>query len=368
MNQHRHLGAFASVFCGIWALATMPSGAAASDDDHRPVETATAVVQAEFASLWVPGTVVSRQDARVSPEVSGRLDWLIDVGDRVEAGAPLARINDEAWRIQLRSDDAEIRRLEANVEYLRRQVDRFVRLADANSTAASEVDRLTMELRMLEQEHAAAMARRDRTIRELELAVVSAPFAGMIVERNSEVGEFARAGEPVVRIVNTTALEVVARAPVDVARRVSPGDAVSLRSDDDTLTASLRALVPAGDERSRGIEVRVDLPAGAWIVGQAVRVALGHAAEPAQVAIPRDALVLRNQQVYVFKVLDNATARQVAVRVGKGVNDLVSVDGDVGVGDQVVIRGAERLADGQAVRVLSGGALARASYSASDAG
>lgn len=368
MNRQTHLGPFAFVFFIFLAFATMPSAAEAGDDDHWPVETATAVVQAEAIPLWVPGTVVSRQDARVSPEVSGRLDWLVEVGDRVEAGAPLARISDEAWRIQLRSDDAEIRRLEANVEYLRRQVDRFVRLADANSTAASEVDRLTMELRMLEQEHAAAMARRDRTVRDLELATVSAPFAGMVVERDSEIGEFARAGEPILRIVNTTALEVVARAPVDVARHVSPGDAVSLQDDEAKLTASVRALVPAGDERSRGMEVRVDLPAGAWIVGQAVRVALNNGPDPAQVAVPRDALVLRNREVFVFKLLENATAKQVSVRVGKGDHDLVSVEGDLGAGDQVVIRGAERLADGQAVRVVSGVALVRARNSSSDAG
>ncbi len=70
----------------------------------------------------------------------------------------------------------------------------------------------------------------------------------------------------------------------------------------------------------------------------------------------------------MFKVLENATAKQVSVRVGKGSHDLVSVEGDLGAGDQVVIRGAERLADGQAVRVVGGGALARASYSSSDAG
>jgi RND family efflux transporter MFP subunit len=336
--------------------------------DAAPVEMATVVPQGEAEPLWVPGTVVSRQDSSVAPEISGRLDWLADVGDHVEAGAPIARISDDALRIQLRIDDADIERLDANVEYVRRQVDRFVELANSNSTAASEVDRLTMELRMLEQERAAAAARRDQTLRELNLVNVGAPFAGLIVERNSEVGEFASVGEPILRMVNTANLEVVARAPIEVARHTNPGDVVNLRSEAASIKAPVRALIPSSDVRSRGVEVRVELPVGSWIVGEPVRIALDAVAEPARIAVPRDALVLRDGQVHVFRLLADATAQQIPVRVGSGVGDLVSVEGDLGVGDQVVVRGAEGLKDGQPVRVLMDGAFARARSSRYESG
>jgi hypothetical protein len=153
----------------------------------------------------------------------------------------------------------------------------------------------------------------------------------------------------------------VARAPMDVARHASPGDLVWLESNTTRLATSMRALVPVGDERSRGIEVRVTLPPGDWLVGEAVRIEIETGAGPAQVAIPRDALVLRDKEVYVFKVLADASAKQVAVRVGNGGVDMVSVEGDIGAGDRVVIRGAERLKDGQSVRVLGDRAVARRS-------
>jgi RND family efflux transporter MFP subunit len=352
----------------VLAVTIYSPSALAVDEIAVPIETATALSRSDVEPLWVPGTVVSRQDSNVASEIAGRLDWLAEVGDRVEAGDPIARIDDGAWRIQLRIDTADIRRLDANVEFLNLQVDRFVKLADSNSTAASEVDRLEMELRMLKQEHAAAIARRDRTRRELDLTKLAAPFAGVIVERSGEVGEFARAGEPILRVVNTSALEVVARAPVNVGRHMRSGDVVALQSDMVTLRTPVRALIPIGDERSRGIEIRVELPAGDWIVGDAVRVALDDGARAARVTIPRDALVLRDGLVYVFRLLEDATAQRVPVRVGNGVGDLVAVDGDVGVGDQVVVRGAERLKDGQAVRVLGDSTVAGTVRSVNESG
>jgi multidrug efflux pump subunit AcrA (membrane-fusion protein) len=65
--------------------------------------------------------------------------------------------------------------------------------------------------------------------------------------------------------------------------------------------------------------------------------------------------------ILVPVILADASARQVAVRVGNGGGDMVSIAGDIGAGDRVVIRGAERLKDGQSVRVLSDRAVARQS-------
>ena len=340
-------------------LAATSVNVLAADTIATPVEVAKVVLQSEQALLWAPGTVVSRQSANIAPEISGRLDWLAEVGDFVSAGEAIARISDTAWEIQLRTDEAEIRRLEANEEFLRRQLERFRTLSDSNSMAASELDRLTMDFKMLEQERAAREARRDGTLYNIEVATVVAPFGGLVVERNAEVGEFARVGDPVLRIVNTAALEVRARAPVGVAKHVQPGQAIVLESGDSRLETVVKALVPTGDDRSRMVELRVEIPAGDWVVGEAVRIGLPNGATLAQLAISRDALVLRDREVYVFKVLENATAKRISVRPGKGAGDVITVEGDLNIGDVVVIRGAETLKDGQVVRVLGGSVVAQ---------
>ena len=351
-----------------FVLVTARASTLAADTNATPVEVTKVVLQSEQTSVWAPGTVVSRQTANIAPEISGRLDWLAEVGDFVSVGDSIARINDTAWQIQLRTDEAEIRRLEANEEFLHRQLERFRTLSDSNSMAASELDRLTMDLKMLEQERAAREARRDGTLYNIEVATVVAPFSGLVVERNAEVGEFARAGDPILRIVNTAALEVRARAPVNVAKHVQPGQSIVLEGGDSRIETVVRALVPTGDDRSRMVELRVDIPAGDWVVGEAVRIALPNGAKLEQLAISRDALVLRDREVYVFKVLENATAKRISVRPGKGAGDVITVEGDLDTGDEVVIRGAETLKDGQAVRVLRKSTVAQVTEKMFDKG
>ena len=73
------------------------------------------------------------------------------------------------------------------------------------------------------------------------------------------------------------------------------------------------------------------------------------------VAVPRDALILRQGGSYVFKVLEDGTAEKVPVETGVGYESLIEVRGQVSAGDKVVVRGGERLQPGQAVSVSSAG-------------
>lgn len=342
----------------ILLIACLSGIASAADGNAIPVELGKVRVQDEQALLWTPATVYSRQSATLSPEISGRLEWLVEVGEYVHAGESVVRISDTALQIQLRSDEAEIRRLQASEEFSRRQLKRFRTLSESNSMAASELDRLTMELRMLEQERAVREARRDATVYNIALAAIAAPFSGVIVERNSETGEYVRAGDPVLRIVNMAALEIRARAPVSIARYVHPGKTVLLETDEIRIETVVTAMVPSGDERERMIEVRAEIPAGDWIVGDAVRIALPSSGSMQRLAISRDALVLRGSEVYVFKVLEDSTARRIPVRPGRGRDNIISIEGDLQADDDVVIRGAETLQDGQRVRVPEAKSLA----------
>jgi RND family efflux transporter MFP subunit len=187
------------------------------------------------------------------------------------------------------------------------------------------------------------------------MAVVRAPFDGVVAERFIQVGEYLATGAPVVRLVNTVALEVSAQAPVSLAPRLKAGDLVSVRQDDKLLEARIRSVVPVGDQASRQLEVRVALAKTDWSIGTAVQVALPNA-EPRQVvAVPRDALLLRSNGSYVVRVADDDTIERVSVDTGASVNGLVEIRGGIEPGDRLVIRGGERLQAGQAVTVTSSG-------------
>jgi len=114
----------------------------------------------------------------------------------------------------------------------------------------------------------------------------------------------------------------------------------------------LRAIVPVGDIASRTIEVRLVLPAGAGLVGDAAKVFIPSAQPHNVLAVPRDALVLREDNTYIFKVDKKSQAQRVAVEIGSEEGPLVEVKGMIGPGENVIVRGAERLEAGQKVRAI----------------
>ena len=89
------------------------------------VELATVTEEMASSVVKLPGTVISTRDAQIAAELSGRLTWVAQVGDHLEQGDVLARIDDHLLRLQLRNDQAEVARLEADIQYNRRQIQRL---------------------------------------------------------------------------------------------------------------------------------------------------------------------------------------------------------------------------------------------------
>jgi hypothetical protein len=89
-----------------------------------------------------------------------------------------------------------------------------------------------------------------------------------------------------------------------------------------------------------------------WTVGQLVSVAIPIRARQLALAVPRDALVLRQNGSFVFRISPDNKAEQVKVEIGDSAGNLVAVTGDLAEGDRVAIRGAENLSEGADVKIL----------------
>ncbi len=300
----------------------------------------------------LPGTVISKRDATISAELSGRLQWVAEVGERVEEGASIAVIDDHLLQLQLRNDKAQMARIAADIDYNRRQIKRLQKLASQNNMAQSELDAVESRLEMLVQDLNIAEVNRDRTLYDIDRTRVLAPFAGIVVSREMDTGEYTQTGSALLRLVDTNSLEVSVNAPLRVARYNQPGSRVQVEINDKQLLTAVRGVVPVGDSRSRMMELRLQLKSGAGFIGEAVTVELPDGAPENALSVPRDALVLRNEQVYVYGVSEENTAVKIPVIAGAGRGARIAVQGNLKAGDSVVIRGAERLRDGQAVKVI----------------
>ncbi len=348
--------------CGAVAAlaALLPSAGAAQGQEQAPPAPVTVarVTQGNLnATITATGTVVSRNDARLAAEVTGRLDWVAEPGTRVAKGAPLARVDSRTLELQLREDEAQLARLGANVDLLKTQLARLNALP-AGIASQSQIDEADARHAMAQQELEQARAARDRTQHLIGRAVIRAPFPGHVVERMRQLGEYVSAGSEVVRLMDTASVEVVARAPVAEAAHLAIGQAVTVRGDAKQAASRIRAIVPVGDERSRLLEVRVGLADDGWTIGSAVRVDLPAARVASSLVVPRDAVIVRADGAHVFRVARGDVAERVAVRLGNGSSDRIEVQGGLVPGDRVIVRGGERLRAGQAVTITTSSASA----------
>ncbi len=347
-----------TIFMKIAFLAVMlflGSVSVAQADNGVPL-VPVRVVDAEMQQLapvsWVAGTVVGRHDSRISAEVEGQLESVADVGDKLSKGDVIARIDDLTLRLQVAEAEAAVARITARLRFNEREAKRLAQLAKENNAAKNRLDEVRSNRDWDQAELKAAEARLAQAKDLLDKTVIRAPFPGVVTERFQRAGERVGEGDPVVRLVNPDILEVVASAPPAAIRHVREGAELLIQENGDNLgVGTVRALVPVGDDRSHLYELRLDLSEPVWAAGQDVRVAVPIAAPRAVVTVPRDALVIRRDGIVVYRILDDGTAESVKVSTGIADGTLIEVVGPIQPGDQIVIRGNERLRPGQKVLI-----------------
>lgn len=336
-------------------MATLAVGSAAfaAPAQDPPSVGVTAVRMVRMApQVALPGTVMSRNDSQLASEVEGRISWVAEVGTVVKAGDVVARIDNRLASLQASSDKANVARLSAQLNFDRDQATRMENLFNQNAIAKSTRDQAKSTRSMDTAALAQARASLDKSQYQLAHSDIRAPFPGRVVSRLINAGEYATAGKAVVRLVQTDALEVSVQSPIDAARYLAEGMALTVEIEGKPVSAKVRAIVPVGDVASRTIEVRIVLPAGAGLVGDAAKVFIPSAQPHNVLAVPRDALVLREDNTYIFKVDKKNQAQRIAVETGSSEGALVEIRGLVAPGERVIVRGAERLEAGQKVRAV----------------
>ncbi len=334
-------------------VASVFSGASAQQPDAPPPVVVVASASTEMMSetVTIPGSVVSRNDAEIAAEVSGVVDMVAEIGAVIEKDGVIAKIDAELLQLEADRAAAAVKRLEARVAFLNNEVERFEALAGKGSGTRQRLDQARSERDMARQDLAEARVALQRAKYDVAHADVKAPFPGRLVTRLVQPGEFIERGSAVARLVDVNELEVTAQIPVGSVAQLKEGDTVSIEGPGRTVPATVRALVPVGDQVSRAAEIRAALDEPVWLVGTAVKVATP-TEQPRQVlAVPRDAVLLRPEGQAIFRIGAGDVAELVPVKTGLANGKLVEVAGNLNPGDRVVVRGGETLQPGQKVQV-----------------
>lgn len=327
----------------------------------QPAPQATPIVVDHVRSermvkaMPVSGTVASRQEMQITAGVAGRIDWMAEPGTRVQANETVARLDDAPLKLELAEQQAMLQRDTVNHAYLEREVQRLERLSNSDYVSAIDIEQARSQRDMAASDMRVAEARINQLRDQIDRATVRAPFAGLITQQQRFPGEEISRGTAMSHLVDTRNLEVRAGVPLRFMGRTAVGDVLTVLVDGQELVGRIRAIVAAGDSLSQTYEIRIDLPAQdrpPLAVGQLTRVRVPLTTTERLLAVPRDALVLRQEGTRVVRITEAGTAEHVAVKLGPGNGRWIAVSGDLKEGDTVAVRGAERLQPEQAVHVV----------------
>jgi len=339
------------------APAASAPAAAAERVELERVETARLE-----ATIAASGTIEARRITEIGSEVPGRIvAVLVDVGDQVEAGAPLFRI--DAGPYQMALTEAEAGRALARAESANAQQEagRLQTLLEQKAASQQRYEQLQTRAEVARAQVAQMDARVAKARRDLEQTEVRAPYTASVVERRAHEG--AMAGQDAILVLQEAgALEAILSVPEASPVPVHAGDAVRLFVEGlpDPLEATVGSVSQRVDPGTRTYDVRADVAdaSGQLKAGSYARAEVRVARAEARPVVHRSAVLTRDGRTFVLKVEDGVV-RYTAVRVGVSEDERVELLAGVAEGD-VVVRGeaTTRLAEGAHVAAAPDGAQA----------
>jgi RND family efflux transporter MFP subunit len=221
-------------------------------------------------------------------------------------------------------------------------------LQDAESEKNAWYARLTQLKSQIEQDEY-----------NLSVSSIKAPFTGYVVAKHTEVGQWVEEGGAVLELIEIDRLKIVINIPENYIGKLKLEDRVIVNFDalpDIDFEAHVDAIVPQADRESRTFPVIIVLDNKEFLIksGMVARASfLIGDSQPVKL-VPKDAIVEFNKNKMVY-VVNNGSAQPVPVNPGFSFEDLIQVNGQISKGQQVVIRGNERLRPNQPVKIINGG-------------
>lgn len=315
------------------------------------------VVQASAGGPMVEayaGEVHAREEPTLAFRIPGKITRrLVDAGARVSAGQALAELDPADVRLQSEADRAALSAAQADLALARSEAERYRKLADSQLVSRSLYDARVAQLRAAEAKVRQARSAVSGSSNQVGYAVLRAPQAGVIAQRQAEAGQVVAAGQPVFVLAVDGEREVLISVPEQQLGRFPVGRALLVElwsAPGRRIAGSLREIAPAADSLTRTFAARVALPAGADVqLGQSARV-YAPVEGAGGLHIPLSALTQAQGRKAVW-VVDPATSRVrlTPVQAGPYGEDGVPVLSGLKPTDWVVAAGAHLLREGEKV-------------------
>jgi RND family efflux transporter MFP subunit len=346
-------------------------------------------------ALNASGYITPRRRATIAAKITGRVTGVFfDEGTRVKESQLLATLDDADVKRSLDSAKADRDASQAaiadyevqlrNAQILLRRAEQLqqagVQTQEALDNATTAVDSLKAKIVLARQQVAASEARIGVALQAVDNCTIRAPFAGIVVSKDAQVGEmvspisagggFTRTG--IATIVDMHSNEIEVDVNESYIAKVAAGQEVTATLDahpDKPFPAKVRTIIPTADRQKATVKVRITIPNlekyHFILPDMGVKVAFlenekpvakdkGKDKGPEAVAfIPKSAVRSEAGSSFVFLFHDGKVERR-AVKLGTERGTDVAVLAGVSPGDALVVKGPESLHDGDKVEIRSG--------------
>ncbi len=326
-------------------FAAEPEVDGADAVDLRPaVETAPILPESLTDVLEISGRLEPRAEVMISSELGGAVEEVrFDKGDRIEAGALLARVGSDLLRAALAESEAELEG--ARLDYTQAKL-----LVEREASPAQDFLGAEVNLKRFEARVEAARLRLTRS-------EITAPASGVIVQRDIEPGEVLGPGSPVAVLHDTSVLRATIGIPETDIAFFSIGSPAQVSLDaypDRSFEGRIAYIASSATRPGRNFQAEVEVANadGTLRSGLIVRTRLQRRIFEDAVVVARDVLVERDGILHAF-VLEDGVAGLRSVALGPDEGDLVVITSGLAVGEVLITGGHRNLLDGQPVRVVS---------------
>jgi len=346
----------------------------ATETNHETISVIVAsVAEHEFQNeIMAVGTLKARETVLLSPKVSGNVEAvLVDIGDWVKTGEVVVRLDRTNFELVVKQTQAAFSAAEATIQQAEAQFEQAEKeyrraselltekvIPQSRFEAAEAAYKTTLEtLALTKEQRNQAKAALETVQEHLKDADIRSPMAGIVVDRNIEMGQSIGPGALILQIVDQSSLKVDIDLPeIDfdrVAVRTPVVTTVDALSGQE-FPGKVAVVNPMVKRETRTFRVRIEVPnpTGKLVDGMFARVKLS-IEKRITLSIPRDALqrLPGSGTFYVFVVEENKVLKR-TIKVGAIGDQYAEVLDGLAEGEKVVTSGTGRLRSGTKVMVF----------------
>lgn len=283
---------------------------------------------------------------------------LVEVGQAVGQGQPLATIDAQDFRLAVEASEAARTSAQVDRDQQRADYRRFEDLEAKGFISKAELDRRKASLDAAEARYQQTAANARSTGNQVSYAVLRAPHDAVVTAVDAEVGQVVAAGQSVLRLARVDEKEVLVGIPEQQLSILQNASEITVRlwGGGEPIRGRLREVSPVADAATRTFPVRialVDAP-GSVALGMTATVAFAVPLAQPIITVPLQALLVEGGATHAWRFdPSTSTVRRTRISVGNVAGNEIVVSDGLAPGDIVVTAGAHQLKEGQQVRLLS---------------